>query len=665
MAITREIVRLLVEGADKAKRDLKGVSSALGGVNTALKVAAAGATAAGAAFAAFNVALEQAAEGAKLRDLENAARRLGTTAADVNRLRAAVAGTVTDADLLRFNNMAQALGLNQQQFQKATQVAKSAAGVLGIDVRFAMESVTVGLARQSKLWLDNLGIVLDTEGAYKRYAASIGTTAAQLDDAQKKQAFFNEFVRAGNKLIASAPTDRAADQFERLSAELDNVGDAASKLFSVAFGRALMALDDFSGATERARLRSNETARALRDSGDAARAAWTEYEKLARFYTQGHSAQRVAAQRIEALQSRFAEAATQFASAAKASAKNAAQPFVNAADAVAGAWERAFDRVTGAIRGSLTPDALPAFIQRFGVGVADPAEAARQRALAARRGRGRRGEQFDRGRALQDTAREQAARELAAQAEAQRKAEALEQQRLRLVAQGVEARIEARRRERAAEAAAAESERESRFASISMLDANAAAWARLASSAKSASQIIAGVAAPAIGQITQAFGQAAVSALFAGEAFNVALGNALVFAGQQLMAQAISFLALAGIFAFVPWLQPLAGPLATASAAGLGVGLALVGSGVALGGDVKAQIPGVTGGASGGSGRVTGGDIESERTIRRGSGAPLRGGSSRQSTFNVFLGGESLDRGINRAAVRGSRYDSTRRALPA
>jgi len=282
MAVTREIVRLEVEGAEKAERDIRGVSKALGAAKTALALIAPAAATATASMAAFNAALEVGTAGAKIRDLEQAVTRLGTTAQDVDRLRAAVAGTVTDADLLRFNNMARTLGLNQQQFQKATEVAKAAAGTLGIDVRFAVESVATGLARQSKLWLDNLGIVIDTEKAYKDYAASIGTTASALDDAQKKQAFFNAFVEAGNKLISQAPADRYADQFERVAAELGNVSDAAAKLASVALGRAIDALDDFSGASERARLRGDEVARSLDRTGEAAREAFKEWPRAPR-----------------------------------------------------------------------------------------------------------------------------------------------------------------------------------------------------------------------------------------------------------------------------------------------------------------------------------------------------------------------------------------------
>ena len=659
MAVTREIVRLEVEGAEKAERDIRGVSKALGAAKTALALIAPAAATATASMAAFNAALEVGTAGAKIRDLEQAVTRLGTTAQDVDRLRAAVAGTVTDADLLRFNNMARTLGLNQQQFQKATEVAKAAAGTLGIDVRFAVESVATGLARQSKLWLDNLGIVIDTEKAYKDYAASIGTTASALDDAQKKQAFFNAFVEAGNKLISQAPADRYADQFERVAAELGNVSDAAAKLASVALGRAIDALDDFSGASERARLRGDEVARSLDRTGEAAREAFKEWQRTARFVQGGgHVASNQAATLIERDRDRFVEAARQFASAAQDSAKRTAQPFINAANAISGAFDRTFSRITRGARSALTPDNLPAFIQQFGRGTADGTTRRPTRIRRPER------EQFDIGRALQDRAREQAAQQIrdAERADAARieRGRALQD----FAREQAQREFEQRQKEAAAAAEAAQNTRDAQLASIAMLDANAAAWARMASAAESSAAIVSGVAVPAVGQVTSALGQAAVSALFAGESFTAALGTGIVQAGQQLMAQAISGLALAGIFSFIPWLAPFAGPLASASAIGLAVGTGLVGVGAGLGGEVRASLPSAPGAGGGGGGRVTGGDIEFERAVRRGSGAPLSG-SRRPAPINVFLHGEAVDRGINRSARRGSRYDATRRALPA
>lgn len=53
------------------------------------------------------------------------------------------------------------------------------------------------IVHNSKLVLDNLGIVFKAEDAYKEYAASIGKTADKLTEAEKKQAFINKALEVG------------------------------------------------------------------------------------------------------------------------------------------------------------------------------------------------------------------------------------------------------------------------------------------------------------------------------------------------------------------------------------------------------------------------------------------------------------------------------------
>jgi hypothetical protein len=173
--------------------------------------------------------------GAQVRDVARAFEVMGGSAAGLAEMRDNLRGAVSDNQIRRFNNMARALGLTTQQFQALTPIANAASNLLGIDVSYALESVTTGVARQSKLWLDNLGIIVDTEGAYKKAAKALGIKASALDDAQKKQAFFNAVVEAGNRLIKFAPLDGYADAYNRVEAAVGNAGDAVKASLSQAF----------------------------------------------------------------------------------------------------------------------------------------------------------------------------------------------------------------------------------------------------------------------------------------------------------------------------------------------------------------------------------------------------------------------------------------------
>ena len=53
---------------------------------------------------------------------------------------------------------------------------------MGVDAAFGLESLSLGLGRQSRLYLDNLGIVVSATQAYSNFAREIGKTADTLSD---------------------------------------------------------------------------------------------------------------------------------------------------------------------------------------------------------------------------------------------------------------------------------------------------------------------------------------------------------------------------------------------------------------------------------------------------------------------------------------------------
>ena len=180
----------------------------------------------------FVSAFDELERGAQIADVEAAFKNLGGSAAELAKISASLKGTVTDDFIRRQSNMATTLGISRDNFASLVPIAKAASVTLGISVTQALESVTVGTARQSKLWLDNLGIIVDSEGAYKRLAAQLGAAVKDLDEFQKKQAFTNEVLRAGRDLIAKAPKNAMADAFAQARAEAKNLADEVSRLLA-------------------------------------------------------------------------------------------------------------------------------------------------------------------------------------------------------------------------------------------------------------------------------------------------------------------------------------------------------------------------------------------------------------------------------------------------
>lgn len=169
-------------------------------------------------------------EAAKVRDLANAFEGFNKTAGrtanqTLSELRKAVQGTISDAELMQRSNLLMMLDVPMERVGDIAQIARNAALATGQDVSYMMESLSVALARQSKLWLDNLGIIVSADKANASYAASVGKTVDALTDEEKKLAFINAALdsgmenikRSGNLLVGEA------DPYARLNASAKNL----------------------------------------------------------------------------------------------------------------------------------------------------------------------------------------------------------------------------------------------------------------------------------------------------------------------------------------------------------------------------------------------------------------------------------------------------------
>lgn len=76
-------------------------------------------------------------------------------------------------------------------FVKMAELSKKAARATGQDVDFMFDSLVTGIARESKLILDNLGITIDITKAKDEYAKSLGKTREELTISEEKHAVLN------------------------------------------------------------------------------------------------------------------------------------------------------------------------------------------------------------------------------------------------------------------------------------------------------------------------------------------------------------------------------------------------------------------------------------------------------------------------------------------
>lgn len=188
--------------------------------------------------------------------------------------RVATKGLVTDMQLAQSAAQGLALGVikDEQEFARLSEAATKLGIKLGIGPSQALDNMMTALGRGSTEILDNLGVAMKASEAYDRYAKSIGKTADDLTEAEKKVAFKTEAIKALTVAAdaTTIQTDTAAGAIQRFGISTDNA-TAAAKGFAVeVFGGMLLAMEKLNHASSTERV--NERVEAERAYVDEMRA---------------------------------------------------------------------------------------------------------------------------------------------------------------------------------------------------------------------------------------------------------------------------------------------------------------------------------------------------------------------------------------------------------
>ncbi len=241
------IIQATSKGFKKTGKDVKSLSSSM-------KTFAVGLLSAAAAYKAFSVGLESIKLAGKLEGVENAFNNMrkeaGFSINTFSKLDKALNGTADRMTIMTQANNAMLLGIadSEEQMAEMFDVAQRLAEAVGQDATFGIESLVTGLGRQSKLMLDNLGIMVDTNKAYEDYAEELGKTVEQLTDAEKKQGFVNAAMEQGKELVdgLGEETDTTARKLDRFTTSITD--------FKEAVGEALISSGVIDGLTGMANL---------------------------------------------------------------------------------------------------------------------------------------------------------------------------------------------------------------------------------------------------------------------------------------------------------------------------------------------------------------------------------------------------------------------------
>ena len=158
------------KGAKKAEKNIKSLTKSLG----AMTAGFIGANQA-ADFLKKSITMSAEMEGVR-KGFENLAQSSGFSRSAFDNFKKATDGTMKKVDLLTQANNAMILGVTKSSKEMAEMfdIAQRLGRALGRDTASSVESLITGIGRQSRLMLDNIGIIVKSEEAYEAYAEALG-----------------------------------------------------------------------------------------------------------------------------------------------------------------------------------------------------------------------------------------------------------------------------------------------------------------------------------------------------------------------------------------------------------------------------------------------------------------------------------------------------------
>ena len=185
---------------------------------------------------------------------------LGAAPDTMDRLREAAGGLATDYELQSKSaivltgtsgELGKQLAENLPQLMEIARAAKVVNPAIR-DVDYAYESLTTGIKRGEKRWLDNIGIIFRAEDAYEEYAKTIGKSVEELSAEDKQLAYLYKTLEMGQVITdqAGGSIESLTDKYGSLKTNLTEVKQAFGIFLDNALAPAIaqmVVLTDFTG----------------------------------------------------------------------------------------------------------------------------------------------------------------------------------------------------------------------------------------------------------------------------------------------------------------------------------------------------------------------------------------------------------------------------------
>ena len=200
------------------------------------------------ALTALFGALQRAARAEQLaKGLDALGTSSGIAMAQVSRgLQEATGFALSLEEAMRSTALITSAGLDASSVEEFGKAAKNAALALGRDTGESLERFTRGVTKLEPELLDELGIFVRVDKAAEDYARSIGKTAKELTNFEKRQAFANAALTQADEKFG-ALEDVSVSAYDKLSATFADLSKSFLNIINVPIGGFIKLLADNTG----------------------------------------------------------------------------------------------------------------------------------------------------------------------------------------------------------------------------------------------------------------------------------------------------------------------------------------------------------------------------------------------------------------------------------
>ena len=176
---------------------------------------------------------------ASLRLLEQSLVRVGNTAGQNLKyvsqgLRDITSNAISAEASMRSVALATSAGFSTAQLENLTKVAKGASAALGRDMTDAMDRLVRGTAKLEPEILDELGIMVRLDDATETYATTLGKTAKELTQYERRMAFLNATNEQGLQKFGALADSVEVNPYDKLAATFANLQKTVVSFLNIA-----------------------------------------------------------------------------------------------------------------------------------------------------------------------------------------------------------------------------------------------------------------------------------------------------------------------------------------------------------------------------------------------------------------------------------------------